>query len=92
MVAKSGDYDSPKRQSETTDRFNISQVKNFSSGTEEGIRVPVYLPASPRFSPIDPQSESMCLSSHPIAVQEFIRTNNYQDVADLLDPPNYNRL
>jgi hypothetical protein len=54
--------------------------------------VPVYLPDSPRFSPIDPQSESMCLSNHPTAVQEFIRTNNYQDVADLLGPPHYNRV
>jgi hypothetical protein len=32
-------------------------------------------------------------SNHPIAVQEFIiRTNNYQDVADLLGPPHYNRV
>jgi hypothetical protein len=94
MVTTLGaDYDSPKRQSETADRFNFSQVENFSSGTEEGIRVPLYLPDSPRFSPIDPQSESMCLSNHPIAVQEFIRTNNYQqDVADLLGPPHYNRV
>jgi hypothetical protein len=38
MLATSGaDYDSPRRQSETADRFNYSQVKNFSSGTEEGI-------------------------------------------------------
>jgi hypothetical protein len=54
--------------------------------------VPVYLPDSPRFSPIDPQSESMCVSNHPTAVQQFIRTNNYQDVADLLGPPHYNRV
>jgi hypothetical protein len=86
------DYDSPKRQSETADRFNFSQMKNFSSGTEEGIRVPVYLPDTPRFSPIEPQSESMCMSNHPTAVREFIRTNNYQDVADLLGPPHYNRV
>jgi hypothetical protein len=49
----------------------------------------------PRFSPIDPQSESMCMSNHhPTAVQECIRTNNYQDVADdlLLGPPHYNRV
>jgi hypothetical protein len=54
--------------------------------------VPVYLPDSPRFSSIDPQSESMCLSNHPIAVQEFIRTNNYLDVADLLGPPHHKRV
>jgi hypothetical protein len=88
MVTTSGaDYDSPRRQSETADRFDFSQVKNFSSGTEEGIRVPVCVPDSPRFSPIEPQRESMCLSNHPTAVQEFIRTNNYQDVADLLTRP-----
>jgi hypothetical protein len=53
----------------------------------------VYVPDSPRFSPIDPQSESiMCMSQHPQAVQEFIRDNNYQDVADLLEPPHYNRV
>jgi hypothetical protein len=95
MVTTSGaDYDSPRRQSETADRFNFSQVEKFSSGTEEGVRVPVYLPDSPRFSSIDPQSESMCMSNHPTAVQEFIRTNNnnYQDVADLLGPPHYNRV
>jgi hypothetical protein len=34
----------------------------------------------------------MCLSNHPTAVQEFIRDNNYQDVADLLGPPYYNRV
>jgi hypothetical protein len=93
MVTTSGaDYDSPKRRSETAHRFNFSHVKHFSSGTEGGIRVPVYLPESPRFFPIEPQSESTCLSNHPIAVQEFIRTNNYQDVADLLGPPHYNRV
>jgi hypothetical protein len=32
------------------------------------------------------------MSNHPTAVQEFIRTNNYQDVADLLGPPHYNRV
>jgi hypothetical protein len=54
MVTTSGaDYDSPRRQSETADRFNFSQVETFSSGTEEGVRVPVYLPDSPRFSPIE---------------------------------------
>jgi hypothetical protein len=47
----------------------------------------VYLPDIPRFSPIDPQSESMCMSNHPTAVQEYIRTNNY-----LLGPPHYNRV
>ena len=54
--------------------------------------MPVYLPERPRFSPIEPQSESMCLSNHPTAVQEFIRTNNYLDAADLLGPPHYNRV
>jgi hypothetical protein len=66
MVTTSGaNYGSPKRKGETADRFNVSQVKNFSSETEGGIRVPVYLPDSPRFSPIDPQSESMCMSVEP---------------------------
>jgi hypothetical protein len=32
------------------------------------------------------------MSQHPQAVREFIRDNNYQDVADLLKPPQYNRV
>jgi hypothetical protein len=68
-------------------------VKNFSSETEGSIREVVYAPDSPtRFSPIEPPSESMCLSNHPTAVQDFIKTNNYQDVADLRGPPHYNRV
>jgi hypothetical protein len=95
MVETSGaDYDSPRRKSETADRFNFSQVKIFSNETEGGIREPVYVPDSPRFSPVEPPSESMCMSQHPQAVQEFIRENNYQDVVDLLlvEPTHYNRV
>jgi hypothetical protein len=67
------DYGSPKRKGETADRFNFSPVKTFSTEAEGGIREPVYVPDSPRFSPIEPQSESMlCMSQHLQAVQEFI--------------------
>jgi hypothetical protein len=94
MVTTSGaNYGSPKRKGETADRFNFSQVNKFSIETEGGIREPAYVPDSPRFSPIDPQIESMCMSQHAQAVQEFITANNnYQDVGDLLGPPHYNRV